>query len=179
MAKKILTVVITVLLLAGILFGICYFVGRRAEAEDRKLSVQYNGKVVNDLKGLVTTYSVPLVFKVTGEDYTVRIVPVEGVQFAYLIDGQAYKLTDLKDLTAGFTIDTAEDGTVTIKPCGSLETVLSVVTGKAVTLPDGSNTEQDLFTVIFAQDDTEFRASFSFYKTDVQGIELSEEGMVF
>lgn len=179
MAKKILTVVITVLLLAGILFGICYFVGRHAEAEARKLNVRYNGKAVKDLKGLVTTYSAPLMFEVAGKDYSVKIVPVEKTKFTYLMDGQLKNLADLEDLTAGFAVDTAEDGTVTIKPYGSLETVLSVVTGKTVTLPEGSNMEQDLFTVVFAQGDKEYCASFGLYKVDVNGVKISDEGMVF
>ena len=50
MAKKIFTALFALLLIAGILFGVCYFVGRRTEEEKRELGVQYNGKDVNDLK---------------------------------------------------------------------------------------------------------------------------------
>ena len=179
MAKKIFSVLFALLLIAGILFGVCYFVGRRTEEEKRELGVQYNGKDVNDLKGLIASYNDPLVFDVTGEDYTIKVVPAENIKFTYLVDDKLFRLADLEDLTSGFTIDTAEDGTVTVKPRGSVASVLSVITGKTVTLPDGSNTAQDLFTIVFAQDDNEFRASFGLYKIDVDGVKLSESEVIF
>lgn len=178
MAKKILTVIVTVLLLAGVLFGVCYYVGWRANQISHNLQVLYDGVAVDNLVGLSTAYSAPLVFQVTGEDYTVKVVPATGAKITYLIDGQARKLADLTDLTAGFVID-AEDGIVTIKPRGSLETILSVVTGRSVTLPEESDLEQDLFTIVFAQGDTEYRASCGLYRFDVRGVELSEGRLVF
>lgn len=174
MAKKILTAVITVLLLAGILFGICYFVGWRANRADRKLEVKYDGKVVDNLMGLAASVAEPLTFAVYGNDYTVRIIPAKDVSLTYTVGGETHDFADAGDLTAGFVINATSSGEVTVTPRGSLRTILSVVHDADVTVPDDADMDQDLFTVVFEQDGKDFSASFGLYTYSVNGVTLLE-----
>lgn len=178
MAKKILTAVITVLLLAGILFGICYYVGWRANRADRKFEVKYDGKVVDNLTGLAASVAEPLTFAVHGNDYTVRIIPAKDVSLTYTVGGEAHNFADAGDLTAGFVINATSSGEVTVTPRGSLRTILSLVHGDEVTVSDNADMDQDLFTVVFEQDGKDFSASFGLYTYSVNGVTLPE-GLVF
>lgn len=179
MAKKILTVIVTVLLLAVILLGVCYWVGWRAEQSRRKLVVRFDGKVVDNLTGLSASGSEPLVFTVSGYDYTVKIVPAEKVNISYQVNGIEQKMSDISDCTVGFRIDSADNGTVTVTPCGSLTTILSTIHNADVIAPDDIDVDQDLFTVVFTQGQNEYRASFGLLRYDVSGVKLSKEGLVF
>lgn len=175
MAKKIFSVLFALLLIAGILFGVCYWIGSRPD----KFSVIYDGKEVTDeIGGIGASTGEPLTLTVTGA-YTCTVVPREGVKFAFREGDKTRNLSEFADVTAGFRF-TKDGDTLTVTPVGGLSLVISAVTGKDATVGEYDDTA-DLFTLLIRSEDGQQtrKIHFGLYRYAVDGVRLSEKEIRF
>lgn len=176
MAKKIFTVVFAVLLIAAILFCVCYYVGSRPE----KFSVLYDGNEVTDkIGGIGVSFSEPLELEVTGT-YTCTVIPREGVKVTFVEGEKNRSLSEFSDVTAGFRFAEGEDNKLTVTPVGGLSAVITAVTGRDATVGKYDDAA-DLFTLLIrSEDGKEIREiHFGLYHYDVDGVRLSDEEISF
>lgn len=175
MAKKILTVIITVLLLAGVLFCMCYWVGK----DKTTFSVKYDGEEVTDeIGGVGASTGEPLQLVVTGA-YTCTVVPHEGVKLTFREGDKSRELSEFADMTAGFRI-TQDGDTLTVTPVGGLSSVISAVTGKDAVVGNYDDAA-DLFTLLIRSEDGKQtrQIHFGLYHYTVDGVRLSEKEIRF
>lgn len=170
--KKIATVLLTLLLIAGAVFGVCYYVGLHA------FSVTYKGEQITEgLTGISLSGAEPLDLLISGE-YTYKVIPCES-DFRFTDNGATRALTEFDDFTAGFRFE-EKDGHLIMTPVGGLSSVITAVTGRPAIVGD-YNLDLDLFTlVIQSADGTEVRnISFGLYRYEVEGVKLSREVIEF
>lgn len=175
MAKKIFSVLFALLLIVGILLGVCYYIGSRPD----KFSVIYDGEeVIDEVGGIGVSGGEPLTLTVTGA-YTCTVIPREGVKLTFSEGEKTRSLSELTDVTAGFRIETAGDK-LTVTPVGGISLVLSRVIGKSVTV-DAYDDDMDLFTLFVKSADGqgEREIHFGLYRYPVEGVTLSEEVIRF
>lgn len=173
--KRALAALLVLILATGILFGVCYYIGRKPA----KFSVKYDGHEVEDeLGGIATSAGEPLALEVTGA-CTYTIVPREGVKLTFKEGDKSRELSEFTDMSAGFRITQDED-TLTVTPAGGLSAVISAVTGKDATVGDYDDAA-DLFTLqIASADGKEVRKiHFGLYHYNVDGVRLSEKEIRF
>ncbi len=177
MAKKIFSVLFALLLIAGILFGVCYWVGRK---DQTAFSVTYDGKEVTDeIGGIAASTGEPLTLEVTGA-YTCTVVPREGVKLSFCEGDKTRNLSEFADVTAGFRFTKGEGGTLTVTPVGGLSSVISAVTGKDASVGEYDDSA-DLFTLLIrSEDGMEARQiHFGLYRYAVDSVTLSEKEIRF
>ena len=176
MAKKIFSVLFALFLIAGILFGVCYWIGSRPD----KFSVIYDGKEVTDeIGGIAASTGDPLTLEVTGA-YTCTVVPREGVKLSFREGDKTRNLSEFADVTAGFRFTKGEGGTLTVTPVGGLSSVISAVTGKDASVGEYDDSA-DLFTLLIrSEDGMEARQiHFGLYRYAVDSVTLSEKEIRF
>lgn len=175
MSKTIGYAIISIVLVVGILLGVCYYVGSRPDP----FSVTYEGKEVTDeLEGIGVSTGEPLVLTVTGA-YSCTVIPREGVKLTFSEGEKIRSLSELTDVTAGFRIE-ADGDELTVTPVGGISLVLSRVIGKSVTV-DPYDDDMDLFTLLIQSADGqgEREIHFGLYRYPVEGVTLSEEAIAF
>lgn len=175
MAKKIFSVLFALLLIAGILFGVCYWIGSRPD----KFSVIYDGKEVTDeIGGIGASTGEPLTLTVTGA-YTCTVVPREGVKLSFREGDKTRNLSEFADVTAGFRF-TKDGDKLTVTPVGGLSSVISAVTGKDAVVGDYDDAA-DLFTLLVRSEDGKQtrQIHFGLYRYAVDGVRLSEKEIRF
>ena len=172
MAKKIFSVLFALLLIAGILFGVCYWIGSRPD----KFSVIYDGKEVTDeIGGIGASTGEPLTLTVTGA-YTCTVVPREGVKLSFCEGNKTRNLSEFADVTAGFRFTKGEGDALTVTPVGGLSSVISAVTGKDAVVGDYDDAA-DLFTLLVRSEDGKQtrQIHFGLYRYEVDGVKLEKE----
>lgn len=175
MAKKIFTALFAVLLLAGILFGVCYYIGSRPD----KFSVIYDGKEVTDeIDGIGMSTGEPLTLTVTGA-YTCQVIPREDVRLTFKEGEKSRELSEFTDMTAGFRV-TKDGDKLTVTPVGGLSAVITAVTGKDAVVGEYDDTA-DLFTLLIqSENGKEARQiHFGLYRYEVDGVKLSDKEIRF
>lgn len=176
MVKKIFSVLFALLLIAGILFGVCYWIGSRPD----KFSVIYDGKEVTDeIGGIGASTGEPLTLTVTGA-YTCQVIPREDVKLTFKEGDKTRNLSEFADVTAGFRFTKGEGDTITVTPVGGLSSVISAVTGKDATVGDYDDAA-DLFTVLVRSEDGKQtrKIHFGLYRYAVDGVRLSKKEIRF
>lgn len=172
MAKKIFSVLFALLLIAGILFGVCYWIGSRPD----KFSVIYDGKEVTDeIGGIGASTGEPLTLTVTGA-YTCQVIPREDVKLTFKEGDKTRNLSEFADVTAGFRFTKGEGDTLTVTPVGGLSSVISAVTGKDAVVGDYDDAA-DLFTLLVRSEDGKQtrQIHFGLYRYEVDGVKLEKE----
>lgn len=172
MAKKIFTALFAVLLLAGILFGVCYWIGSRPD----KFSVIYDGKeVIDEIGGIGASTGEPLTLTVTGA-YTCTVVPREGVKLSFREGNKTRNLSEFADVTAGFRFTKGEGDALTVTPVGGLSSVITAVTGKDASVGEYDDSA-DLFTLLIRSEDGKQtrQIHFGLYRYEVDGVKLEKE----
>ena len=175
MAKKIFSVLFALLLTAGILFGVCYWIGSRPD----KFSVIYDGKEVTDeIGGIGASTGEPLTLTVTGH-YTCTVIPREDVKLTFKEGEKSRELSEFTNMTAGFRV-TKDGNTLTVTPVGGLSSVISAVTGKDATVGEYDDSA-DLFTLLIRSEDGKQtrQIHFGLYRYVVDGVRLSEKEIKF
>lgn len=173
--KRALAALLVLILAAGILFGVCYYIGRKPA----KFSVKYDGHEVEDeLGGIAASTGEPLTLEVTGA-YTYKVVPREGVKLTFKEGDKSRSLSEFTDVTEGFRF--SKDGDkLTVTPVGGLSSVISAVTGKDASVGEYDDSA-DLFTLLIqSEDGKEVRKiHFGLYRYEVNGVKLSEKEIKF
>lgn len=173
--KRALAALLVLILTAGILFGACYFVGRKPA----KFSVKYDGNEIGDeLGGIAVSTGEPLTLEVTGA-YTYTIVPRAGVKLTFKEGDKSRELSEFTDMTAGFRF-TKDGDKLTVTPVGGLSSVISAVTGKDATVGEYDDTA-DLFTLLVRSEDGKQtrQIHFGLYRYEVDGVRLSDKEIRF
>lgn len=136
-AVKIVAVILAVLVLAGVVGVIVRFTGGFT-SDFKTFYVTVDGKdVMSSAGGFDATPEKPLkvdvkyAFNYLGGDisgYGVKVVPhaVEGKDFDFTLDGQAYSFQAETNLTGGFDIEYGEES-FTVTPKGGVDDVLKGV----------------------------------------------------
>ena len=132
--KAISWLLIVLVLVAGV-GAIAYFTGGFT-GEFKTFYITVNDKdILTSASGYQVSVGEPLVVNVKytfAEDgangYSVKVVPntLQGKDFDFTIDGEAYSYQAESDLTAGFDIEYS-DNSFTIKPKGTLNEVMAAV----------------------------------------------------
>lgn len=173
--KRALAALLVLILVAGILFGACYFVGRKPA----KFSVKYDGNEIGDeLGGIAASTGEPLTLEVTGA-YTYTIVPRAGVKLTFKEGDKSRELSEFTDMTAGFRF-TKDGDKLTVTPVGGLSSVISAVTGKEATVGNYDDAA-DLFTLLVRSEDGKQtrQIHFGLYRYEVDGVMLSDKEIRF
>lgn len=173
--KRSLAALLVLILAAGILFGACYFVGRKPA----KFSVKYDGNEIGDeLGGIAASTGEPLTLEVTGA-YTYTIVPRAGVKLTFKEGDKSRELSEFTDMTAGFRF-TKDGDKLTVTPVGGLSSVISAVTGKEATVGNYDDAA-DLFTLLVRSEDGKQtrQIHFGLYRYEVDGVRLSDKEIRF
>lgn len=173
--KRALAALLVLILAAGILFGACYFVGRKPA----KFSVKYDGNEIGDeLGGIAVSTGEPLTLEVTGA-YTYTIVPRAGVKLTFKEGDKSRELSEFTDMTAGFRF-TKDGDKLTVTPVGGLSSVISAVTGKEAIVGDYDDAA-DLFTLLVRSEDGKqtWQIHFGLYRYEVDGVRLSDKEIRF
>ena len=173
--KRALAALLVLILAAGILFGACYFVGRKPA----KFSVKYDGNEIGDeLGGIAASTGEPLTLEVTGV-YTYTIVPRAGVKLTFKEGEKSRELSEFTDMTAGFRV-TKDGDALTVTPVGGLSSVISAVTGKEATVGNYDDAA-DLFTLLVRSEDGKQtrQIHFGLYRYEVDGVRLSDKEIRF
>lgn len=169
--KRALAALLVLILAAGILFGACYFVGRKPA----KFSVKYDGNEIGDeLGGIASSTGEPLELEVTGA-YIYKVVPREGVKLTFREGDKSRELSEFTDMTAGFRF-TKDGDKLTVTPVGGLSSVISAVTGKDAVVGDYDDAA-DLFTLVIRSEDGKQtrQIHFGLYRYEVDGVKLEKE----
>ena len=136
-AVKIVAVILAVLVLAGVVGVIVRFTGGFT-SDFKTFYVTVDGKdVMSSAGGIDATPEKPLnvdvkyAFNSLGGDisgYSAKVVPhaVEGKDFDFTLDGQAYSFQAETNLTGGFDIEYGEES-FTVTPKGGVDDVLKGV----------------------------------------------------
>lgn len=175
MAKKIFSVLFALFLIAGILFGVCYWIGSRPD----KFSVIYDGKEVTDeIGGIGASTGEPLTLTVTGH-YTCTVIPREDVKLTFKEGEKSRELSEFTDMTAGFRVTKGGDA-ITVTPVGGLSAVITAVTGKDASVGEYDDSA-DLFTLLIRSEDgmQTRKIHFGLYRYAVDGVRLSEKEIRF
>ena len=173
--KRALAALLVLILAAGILFGACYFVGRKPA----KFSVKYDGNEIGDeLGGIAASTGEPLTLEVTGA-HTYTIVPRAGVKLTFKEGDKSRELSEFTDMTAGFRF-TKDGDKLTVTPVGGLSSVISAVTGKDATVGDYDDAA-DLFSLLVRSEDGKQtrKIHFGLYRYEVDGVRLSDKEIRF
>ncbi len=175
--KRALAALLVLLLIAGALFGVCYWIGHN---DQTSFSVQFDGEEVTDeIGGIGVSTGEPLQLVVTGA-YTCTVVPHEGVKCAFREGDKTRNLSEFTDVTAGFRFTKGEGDTLTVTPVGGLSVVITAVTGKDATVGEYDDTA-DLFTLLIQSEDGKQtrKIHFGLYRYEVDGVKLSDKEIRF
>ena len=174
--KKALAALLALILIAGALFGVCYWIGHNAQTS---FSVKFDGEEVTDeIGGIGVSTGEPLQLVVTGA-YTCTVVPREGVKLAFREGDKTRNMSEFADVTAGFRI-TKDGDKLTVTPVGGLSSVISAVTGKEATVGNYDDAA-DLFTLLVRSEDGKQtrKIHFGLYRYEVDGVKLSDKEIRF
>lgn len=174
--KKALAILLALILIAGALFGVCYWIGHN---DQTSFSVTYGGEEVTDeIGGIGASNGEPLQLVVTGA-YTCTVVPREGVKLTFKEGDKTRNLSEFADMTAGFRF-TKDGDKLTVTPVGGLSSVISAVTGKDAVVGDYDDAA-DLFTLLVRSEDGKQtrQIHFGLYRYEVDGVRLSEKEIKF
>lgn len=189
-AVKIVAVILAVLVLAGVVGVIVRFTGGFT-SDFKTFYVTVDGKdVMSSAGGFDATPEKPLkvdvkyAFNSLGGDisgYSVKVVPhaVEGKDFDFTLDGQAYSFQAETNLTGGFDIEYGEES-FTVTPKGGVDDVLKgVYPNNEIGDCEGKG-YADMYSLVITSYNGEATATvhFSAYE-EVCEITLDKEVIVF
>ncbi len=141
-----------------------------------------NGYKANTISGL--TVDVKYTFDTqTSENkgYSVKIVPhkVEGKDFDFTLNGEAYSYQAEKNLTNGFIID-KKDNSFTITPKGGITTILKAVYPNAEISDCTDKAYEDMFSLVVTSYNGKASTIVNFsVEENVTGIEFDKGVIVF
>lgn len=164
-------IIVSILVIAAIAFGVYSCMTRE------ELALSFGGEDANGLKGLTIGGHEPLVLDMdVYGNYSVKIVPAKGADFAYSTNGNNRQFNQLRDLTQGFDIR-EEDGQLIVSPKGSIKSMLEQIhPGLEVVVNEDALADLgDLFTLVVSNSNTEYRISFGVYIYPLDGVELPGE----
>lgn len=187
--KVIVYIVIILVLLAGV--GLIVKFTNGFTDDFKTFFVTVDGTDVLDSKdGFVFQYDEPLkvdvkyVFSTNKEetkDFTVKVIPnkIEGKDFDFTVDGEAYSFQEETDLTKGFEI-VKDDSSFTIKPKGDLSEILKACyPDKTIEIGEGS-TYEDMYTLVVTSYNEKATVKLHFMLFDgVYKITLDKENITF
>lgn len=189
-AVKIVAVILAVLVLAGVVGIIVRFTGGFT-SDFKTFYVTVDGKdVMSSAGGFDATPEKPLkvdvkyAFNSLGGDisgYSVKVVPhaVEGKDFDFTLDGQAYSFQAETNLTGGFDIEYGEES-FTVTPKGGVDDVLKgVYPNNEIGDCEGKG-YADMYSLVITSYNGEATVTvhFSAYE-EVREITLDKEVIVF
>lgn len=189
-AVKIVAVILAVLVLAGVVGVIVRFTGGFT-SDFKTFYVTVDGKdVMSSAGGFDATPEKPLkvdvkyAFNSLGGDisgYSVKVVPhaVEGKDFDFTLDGQAYSFQAETNLTGGFDIEYGEES-FTVTPNGGVDDVLKgVYPNNEIGDCEGKG-YADMYSLVITSYNGEATVTvhFSAYE-EVYAITLDKEVIVF
>lgn len=189
-AVKIVAVILAVLVLAGVVGVIVRFTGGFT-SDFKTFYVTVDGKdVMSSSGGFDATPEKPLkvdvkyAFNSLGGDisgYSVKVVPhaVEGKDFDFTLDGQAYSFQAETNLTGGFDIEYGEES-FTVTPKGGVDDVLKgVYPNNEIGDCEGKG-YADMYSLVITSynDEATVTVHFSVYE-EVCEITLDKEVIVF
>lgn len=189
-AVKIVAVILAVLVLAGVVGVIVRFTGGFT-SDFKTFYVTVDGKdVMSSAGGFDATPEKPLkvdvkyAFNSLGGDisgYSVKVVPhaVEGKDFDFTLDGQAYSFQAETNLTGGFDIEYGEES-FTVTPKGGVDDVLKGVYPNNEIGDCGGKGYADMYSLVITSYNGEATVAvhFSAYE-EVCEITLDKEVIVF
>lgn len=141
-----------------------------------------NGYKVNTITGLIVdvkyTFDTP-----TSENkgYSVKIVPhkVEGKDFDFTLNGEAYSYQAEKNLTNGFNIN-KKDNSFTITPKGGITTILKAVYPNCEISDCTDKSYEDMFSLVVTSYNGKASTIVNFsVEENVTGIEFDKGVIVF
>lgn len=169
--KIIVYVVLVLVLITGIGLIVKFTDGLSGEFKTFYITIDEKDIMGNE-KDYVFEYGSPLKVdvhytfeKVTNakKDYSVKVIPnkVEGEDFDFMLNGEAYSFQMEEDLTAGFVIDKQADH-FTITPKEGLEGILKGVYPDAEIVVDETKSYDNMFTLVVTSYNGEASVSINF-----------------
>ena len=150
--KKFLIAVLVIMISVGVLVVVIKLTGTGSSVSDMFVSVEVNGVSVNGHGSnfkITSTPSVVQLKSLLNQGYELSIIPKEGVDFSFIVNGYVYSFSSLENCISGFDI-VLENDYFTISAL-SLDDVLSklfigdsiIISYIPEEIPSG-----DLFTLI-------------------------------
>lgn len=187
---RIISFVLIVMLLVGGIGAIAY-VATTSQKGYSSFVVEYDGQTIKDsYSGIAVKhddvltfgvkYTYPATVKKKAFDYAVKVVPYEGADFTFEAKGVVLHFKDIEDLTEGFDITKAEDGTsFTLSGNTSIWYVLSRLYGDGVTIDeDALETDKDYFKLVVTSYDEKVSIQIGFHPNFTTSIKLSESKVI-
>lgn len=113
--------------------------------------------------------------------YSVKVVPnaVQGKDFDFTLDGDAYSFQAEKDLTAGFEIE-QKDTSFTVKPKGGINDIMKAIYPDYEVGDVRGKAYENMFTLVVTSYNGEASVMLNFTVTErVEGITLDKEVITF
>jgi len=113
--------------------------------------------------------------------YSVKVVPnaIQGKDFDFTLDGDAYSFQAEDDLTAGFEI-VQEENSFSVKPKGGINTILQSVYPNYEIGDVRDKAYENMFTLVVTSYNGEANVKLNFTVTEnIEGIILDKEVIVF
>ena len=115
------------------------------------------------------------------KDYSVKVVPnaIDGKDFDFTLNGDAYSFQSEKDLTAGFIVK-RDGSSFTIAPKGNLTEILSAVYPEDTVGACNQHAYENMFTLVVVSynGEAEVRINFT-VDEDITGVILDKEVIEF
>ncbi len=115
------------------------------------------------------------------KDYSVKVVPnaIDGKDFDFTLNGDAYSFQSEKDLTAGFIVK-RDGSSFTIAPKGNLTEILSAVYPEDAVGECNQHAYENMFTLVVVSynGEAEVRINFTVVE-DIKGVILDKEVIEF
>jgi len=187
---KVLSLILVVLVVASCIGLIVKFTGGFTSSfktfyvsiDGQDIMTEANGYVIDTANSL--TVNVKYTFdneKSENKGYNVKVVPhkVEGKDFDFTLNGEAYSYQAEKNLTNGFDIQKKADS-FTITPKGGITTILKAVYPNA-DIPDCTDKSyEDMFSLVVTSYNGKASTIVNFSVTEsVTGIEFDKGVIVF
>lgn len=187
---KVISVILFVLVIASCIGLVVKFTGGFTSSfktfylniDGQDIMSEANGYIIDAANSL--TVNVKYTFdneKSENKGYNVKIVPhkVEGKDFDFTLNGEAYSFQAEKDLTKGFEIKKT-NSSFTITPKGGITTILKEVYPNAEIADCTGNSYEDMYSLVVTSFNGKASTTINFSVVEsVTGIELDQEVIVF
>lgn len=184
--KIVAYIAIVLVFVLGVGF-LAYFTGGFT-SDFKTFYVEIDGKeIMTNASGYEMTPDQPLTVNVKytlsdeAQGYSVKVVPnaLEGKDFDFTLDGDAYSYAAEKDLTNGFVVERKEDS-FTITPVGGITDILQAVYPNNKVDDCGKYNYDNMFTLIVSSYNGKSSVSINFSIPEgISEIELDKTQIIF
>lgn len=184
--KIVAYIAIVLVFVLGVGF-LAYFTGGFT-SDFKTFYVEIDGKeIMTNASGYEMTPDRPLTVNVKytlsdeAQGYSVKVVPnaLEGKDFDFTLDGDAYSYAAEKDLTNGFVVDRKEDS-FTITPVGGITDILQAVYPNSKIGDCRTGVYDNMYTLIVTSYNGNSSVSINFSVPEgISGIELDKTQVIF